>query len=179
MKFFADIFFLLLLVASCNNRAAADGTDSETEPEDHDESYEVVTFLNFSEETIEIHWVDTSTPERTKYPAVIAAPYEQASAGTYRGHVFVYEWNGAEHSFEVQASEPRKTDPEHDDEAGEDADEEEGEDGMGLWPQIHILGDVQTEDEYLGIDTKSVVSGTAEGDIRIKVKPVCTGLVVE
>ena len=175
MKSFFKILFLLLIAASYTIIRAAEDTNGDAEEEEESnfdrDSQEIVTFINFSDRPIEVYFVDTSTPERKKYLAATAVPYNPVQTKTFTGHLFVYNWGGAEFHYQVEQT---YTD--------EDEEEEDDHEINMMRAQIHILGDMappqneeeQNETVLQKIETKSVVCGTTEGDIRIKIKPVGT-----
>eukprot|EP00536_Pseudo-nitzschia_multiseries_P015335 jgi/Psemu1/327863/estExt_fgenesh1_pg.C_8610002 len=147
MNSLAPLLAFLLLVATGYDNICAAADDVNT----------MLTFINFSEQTIEVDWVNTESPDGERFPAAEVHPYESTTTQTFAGHEFVYQWGDALARYKVET----------------DSD------------QVHILGDApnmamdESENQDANankqnrrtIESKSVVCGTTEGDIRITIKP--------
>jgi len=101
---------------------------------DYNNTKEIVTFINFSDEIIQLYWVDTNTGE--EFPAAVARPYQLTTSQTFSGHVFAYRWGHAKFTHIVDETNTipnvvdllPKEDEEKEKEDGEDnkdGDEEE------------------------------------------------------
>jgi len=197
------ILFLFFTVICCGcvfpvavQAAAAAAAGEEGEGEDGgDESekkivyhstQEVVTFINFSNEIVQLNWVDPNTGD--EFRSAWARPYQLATTQTLSGHVFSYKWGQARLTHTVDETStighPKW------EEDGNNKDEEDDEEEQIIVPQIHILGDMNVDTlspemkkEYYELvasaqsilkkksDTVIVECGTTEGTIRINVKP--------
>ncbi len=116
---------------------------------DENLTHEKITFVNFSEEPVAVHWVN---PEGVWQEIVKVDGYDTFTTVGYSGHLFAYKWKEANTHFRTHST------------SGIAA--EEGEPDMThVVPQVHILGGMDQP------ETKKVVCGTTKGDIHINVKP--------
>ena len=117
-------------------------------------THERISFINFSNEPIEIFWVDTNNGgDRLSTSKV--APYDAETQGTYSGHTFIYSWKGADTVVHIRQTSGVKDEPEGEPEA----------DTGNIPAQVHVLGGMDQS------ETKKVICGSTKGDIRINVKP--------
>eukprot|EP00751_Fragilariopsis_kerguelensis_P015366 CAMPEP_0170761074 /NCGR_PEP_ID=MMETSP0733-20121128/1950_1 /TAXON_ID=186038 /ORGANISM="Fragilariopsis kerguelensis, Strain L26-C5" /LENGTH=355 /DNA_ID=CAMNT_0011100979 /DNA_START=137 /DNA_END=1204 /DNA_ORIENTATION=- len=174
--------------AAAENEAEAEG-DAEGDSSNHQQHVvkynatdEIITFINFSDQLVQLYWVDTNTGE--EFPAAVAHPYQLTTSHTFSGHVFTYRWGPAKFTHivdETTTTTTTTTTPKT-----EEKTEKEDEEEKKIIPQIHILGDFQvdtpdketayleyTESQQLNkkIETVVVECGSTEGSFRIQVKP--------
>ncbi len=154
--FWFAIAGFVLASSSANAEDPGESAKDPVEPaEDPVETYEKIVFLNFSDEPIDVFWVDPKDGSRTIFAV---APYESHAQETFSEHRFVYEWKGADTFVHIR-SESEVVFDLKEIEAGNKADTTE------ISPQVHILGGMDQP------ETKKVVCGTTKGDIHINVKP--------
>mmetsp|Transcript_50347 Transcript_50347/g.54400 ORF Transcript_50347/g.54400 Transcript_50347/m.54400 type:complete len:421 (-) Transcript_50347:190-1452(-) len=144
---------------------------------------EIITFINFSDQLVQLYWMDTNTGE--EFPAAVAHPYQLTTSHTFSGHVFTYRWGPAKFTHIVDETTTTTTTTSTTPET-EEKTEKEDEEEKKIIPQIHILGDFQvdtpeketayleyTESQQLNKKIENVVveCGSTEGSFRIQVKP--------
>lgn len=118
-----------------------------------DITYEKITFLNFSDDPIEVSWIGRD--ERAPFTV---APYELHAQNTFSGHKYTYKWKGSDIFLRVRSESDVTVD------LTEDGSPKEIN-TKSIVPQVHILGGMDQP------ETKKVVCGTTKGDIHINVKP--------
>lgn len=152
-------FWFWFAIAGCvlvsSFATAEDPAESTEAPVDVAETHEKILFLNFSDDPIDVFWVDPEDQSRTR---IVVAPYESHAQETFSGHTFVYEWKGADTFVHIRSESDMALDLKAI-EAGNKVDTTE------ISPQVHILGGMDQP------ETRKVVCGTTKGDIHINVKP--------
>jgi len=172
MKAFIDnaIRFWLFFAIGCGIFASADDAFRKPGEDNKDKaraSHEKITFLNFSDDPVQLYWVNTEDPDQKQNPVILAYPYQSYTMSTFSEHVFAYTWEGSDASYTAEQTTKMYVDAK---DAGDI-------DSSTIKPQIHVLGDI---DQLSNPDkqavrrkaqNKEVVCGTTQGDIHIVIKP--------
>lgn len=172
MKAFVNkvVRFWLIFAISCGIFVSADVEYIKYKRRQPGRTHERVSFLNFSDEPIQIFWIDERTEK--PLPGAIIDPFKTYTARTYSAHTFLYSWGGPHiKSVVEQTSENYADDTEYD---------------PDMKAQVHVLGDMDIQDPefkkefdkmvdekkiYPKPSVRRVFCSTTQGDIRINVMP--------